>query len=412
VEGKARLMVKAVFWSVILYDQSKLVTMEEGATAWYGIPCPTAMTDGYNIVLNLDFFSKLSVEERVFVLAHEIYHVMSMHPRRMRRYAVEGLFGLPFLPHLYNIMCDVLINRHLIESAIGKAPNGCVKLEVIGKYKITGLELPEELYEKWLDDNPGVRQALERAKKTAEAVDADILEGLGSAVLSGDVVLNSPDAAGVATVNEASMKAAIQAALTHAAGQGSMPAGMKRYIDEFLAPKIKWEDKLRTSIITNGRSASWNKPNRRRIVSPGCYIPRRVGLRSGDVVLAVDTSGSTISMMKQFLGETASILGDARPNSLTLIWCDAAVDGVEELTEPDELRAAIAARGIGGGGGTSFVPPFEYIRDHDIPCDTLIYLTDGFGPFPTEDMADGFETIWAICNRQVTPPFGTHLVIE
>jgi len=38
-----------------------------------------------------------------------------------------------------------------------------------------------------------------------------------------------------------------------------------------------------------------------------------------------------------------------------------------------------------GGGGTSFEPFFEYVRNSGTPGDTtlLIYLTDGYGSFPS-----------------------------
>jgi predicted metal-dependent peptidase len=129
-------------------------------------------------------------------------------------------------------------------------------------------------------------------------------------------------------------------------------------------------------------------------------------------VIAIDTSGSVSNTeLRQFLGEVSSILGDCRPKSLTLMWCDAAVDGVTEYTEPEELREDVAVtRGVTGRGGTSFIPPFEYVRDNGLECDLFIYLTDGYGPFPKEDLAP-FPTIWCISNDKVVAPFGTTIPI-
>ena len=43
------------------------------------IRCSTAMTDGKNIFFDIDFLSRLTQEEREFVLGHEIWHVIMLH---------------------------------------------------------------------------------------------------------------------------------------------------------------------------------------------------------------------------------------------------------------------------------------------------------------------------------------------
>ena len=56
-----------------------------------------------------------------------------------------------------------------------------------------------------------------------------------------------------------------------------------------------------------------------------------------------------------------------------------------------------------GGGGTSFIPVFEYIEKNDLRPDALIYLTDLAGRFPEHE--PDFPVIWgAICEG--TAPFG------
>jgi len=415
VEARSRMMVQAVFFSCILYDQSKLVLIPSGESEWHGITCPTAMTDGFNLVMNLDFMEGLSVEERVFVFCHEIYHIMAMHPKRMRRYAVDGLCGLPFMPQLYNIAADASINKCLVESKIGKLPKDCVWIEKIGTYVVTGMETAEEIYEKFIEElPPSTKQRLaEGDKEGVGGIDGQLCSGKSKGkggALSNDVIPISPDGQ-AEHVNEAQMKAAVASAAQQAKSQGTMPAGIKRFVDEFLEEQVSWENLLRNTFITvaGKDSTTWSKPNRRKIVSPGIYLPRRRGLRSGPVAAAVDTSGSVSQKeLAQFMGELASILGDVRPEVLYLMWCDAQVDAVVELQDPEELRteAAVNAK---GGGGTSFIPPFVYMRDNDIRVDTFIYFTDGYGPFPAEDMTD-CPVIWCI-SSDVVAPFGITIKI-
>lgn len=63
----------------------------------------TASTDGKRIFFDVDFYTRLKNEERIFVLAHEVVHCVLMHlVRRQTR-----------IPELYNIAADMETNRLL-----------------------------------------------------------------------------------------------------------------------------------------------------------------------------------------------------------------------------------------------------------------------------------------------------------
>jgi predicted metal-dependent peptidase len=51
-------------------------------------------------------------------------------------------------------------------------------------------------------------------------------------------------------------------------------------------------------------------------------------------------------------------------------------------------------KGASGGGGTSFIPPFEWIKanDDEEKIDAAVYLTDLMGSFPRE--APPYPVIW------------------
>jgi predicted metal-dependent peptidase len=57
-----------------------------------------------------------------------------------------------------------------------------------------------------------------------------------------------------------------------------------------------------------------------------------------------------------------------------------------------------------GGGGTSFIPPFEYLEKNGIDPKCVIYLTDGYGTFPSESDVK-VPTMW-LMTTDVEPPFG------
>jgi len=79
-------------------------------------------------------------------------------------------------------------------------------------------------------------------------------------------------------------------------------------------------------------------------------------------------------------------------------------DGVEKL---EDLIPNI------GGGGTNFHRPFEligriYSKDE---IAGIIMITDGYGEFPPESIANGVPVLWITDNDDVTPPWGLHTKI-
>lgn len=83
----------------------------------------TAKTNGADIFFSPSFLDKLSVEDTLFIMAHEYYHIIYDHPRR----AKENNFK----PDTYNVACDVIINEHLVDVLELKRPEG----EVAGMYR-------------------------------------------------------------------------------------------------------------------------------------------------------------------------------------------------------------------------------------------------------------------------------------
>jgi len=411
LKARVGIALNMRFFASIMYEKTAVHTVTPGDT-WRGVACETAFTDGRNIVINEQFFLRLAPSERVFLLCHEIYHVFARHPSRAKHYRdKKELYGQPYDHELMNIAMDAVINKALRDCNCGTMPSGGVDLtkELYGLgHKLTGLEAPEEIYKLLLEndvcgprgpggdsDDPANGK---RAKHNAMASDV------------GDPATAAEDGG---VPSEAEMRASIATAAMGATRAGSIPGAVQVLIDSLLEVKSDWREVLRSTVTALGTpdTYTWSRPNRRKLVSPGVYMPRRVGTHCGHVVVAIDTSGSVSDkVLQMFLSETSAILSDVHPSELSLIWCDYTIDRVDEMDQPEDLLHAVRVTGVNGRGGTRFSPPFDYIATLPEPPAYMIYMTDGYAPFPTRNI-DLCPTIWAM-STNVEAPFGTNIKLE
>jgi predicted metal-dependent peptidase len=102
------------------------------------------------------------------------------------------------------------------------------------------------------------------------------------------------------------------------------------------------------------------------------YLPSVERSGAGEMVIVVDTSGSIgPTELEQFAGEINAIAVDVEPERVHVVYCDAAVQGVEEFQQGEPILLHPA-----GGGGTDFRPAFEWVSENCLEPKCLIYLTD------------------------------------
>jgi predicted metal-dependent peptidase len=185
---------------------------------------------------------------------------------------------------------------------------------------------------------------------------------------------------------------------------GHEPAGIERRLSDSRQSQQDWRAILRDFVVaTTPANYRWTPPNRRYIAS-GLYLPsvERHGL--GEIVIAVDTSGSIGKIeLEQFAGEISAIFEEAQPEAIHVVYCDAAVQSAQEFSpsEPVQLEPK-------GGGGTDFCPVFEWVTEKDLAPACLIYLTDLCCHSYPE--APDYPVLWVTDSRR-TAPFGETLRI-
>lgn len=379
-ECKTAMLLHCPFFASLLLDMMKIYIGKFPNIFPPGNE--TMATNGKRIWIDEDFMASLRLPEAVFVMCHEVGHAMWQHMPRGKSYKDTGFDGKKFDPRLWNQAGDYVINDMLIESKIGKMP----KVGLHDTSIAVGSDLVDDVYRKLLkqqeDKQPGDGKG--EGGHNNQGPDGESDGTLDTHILD------------VTEESEVEWKRAVKTASDAAKATGKMPAGLARFVDELLKPKVPWIEKFRYIFTkTIGRDASdWTKLHRRRYIQQGIIMPSYKGYGCGVVVFVVDTSGSmSDEEIKQGLSECDSILTDCHPEFVYLIGCDARVETVHELGSGDTLVGNDLACELGGGGGTSFIPPFEWLEERGIIPDTLVYFTDMGGAFPRKEDVH-FPVIW------------------
>jgi predicted metal-dependent peptidase len=157
--------------------------------------------------------------------------------------------------------------------------------------------------------------------------------------------------------------------------------------------------------------STWRRPNR-RFVSAGVYMPSGVSETLGEIVIAVDTSGSIGGPeLSQFLGEINAICSSLSPEVVRLLYWDTEVARAERY-EKEQLHTITQSTKPAGGGGTSPSCITRYLAESNIKAQVVVVLTDGYvgtdwgGVWPC-------PVVWCIVgNEQEVPATGKAIHVE
>jgi predicted metal-dependent peptidase len=335
---------------------------------------PTAATNGLRVLFNESFVNSLSDDELLFLGCHEIGHPMLEHIFRRGERDPEG----------WNIACDIVLNQLLVNEGIGKMPS-------IGV-------LDEELYD--------------AAEGQAEKV-YDLLLKRGKGCGPGDEPDDRPggypgrgpldqceDGAKDQAEREQrtqEWKVAIAQAAQAAKMCGKLSAGIEQLVGEILNPKVPWRQVLQQFVVkTKTDQRTFARPNR-RFASQGLYLPSTSGEAMGELLVAVDCSGSVgENEMNQFAAELQSIKDELNPQKLHVTYFDSRVSHYEVYEQGEDLDIRPH-----GGGGTAFSPVFRYVEENGIEPLACVFLTDlycyDFGDQPS------YPVLWVTTGREEAP---------
>ncbi len=381
-------------------------------------PVPTMATNGRQIIYNPEFVKSLAPAEIEGVLAHEVMHVALAHhcrrgdrERRTWNEAADYAINPILIGNGFTLPSDVLIDPSFadlsaeeIYSRLIRRKGGAVNAPQESPQPAhgPGSSGPQKGAGSLSTAQPAKSGGTQSEEQFAASAGDNDTENATRPGGFGEVLDAVDDDGNVASEAERSQQQhewaiAAEQALGAAKMCGHEPAHISRPLKQNRESKQDWRAILRDFISqTTPSDYRWTPPNRRYVAS-GLYLPsvQRTGL--GPIVIAVDTSGSIGSReLEQFAGEISAIASDAKPESIQVVYCDAAVQSSQEFTSGEDVRLEPK-----GGGGTDFKPVFNWVQEQGILPDCLIYLTDlCCQSFP--DVLE-YPVLWVTDSRRVAP---------
>jgi predicted metal-dependent peptidase len=363
----------------------------------------TMATDGVSLFYNPIFVDTLNAAELVGVLAHEVMHpALEHHTRRGDREHAR-----------WNMACDYAINPILLDAGL------TLPKDVLIDNRFRGMSA-ERIYNLIEED--------EKEEGSTGQSESQPENGSGGSVdgpVQNEEAGNEPHApstpGGVGQVLDApepdselgpsvseqarEWQIAVEQAETVAKVAGKLPGGAVRALEASQAAKADWRELLRRAWSdTISSDYSWMRPNRRHVWA-GLYLPGVTSEGVGEIAIAVDCSGSVgARQLGLFEAEIRSILAGQHPRLVHVLYFDAAVQKVEtyHAGQPVSLSPV-------GGGGTDFRPCFDWLAEKGIVPQTLVFLTDLCGTFPSE--VPPYPVIWASTEMR-RAPFGEVVPME
>jgi len=353
-KAKARLLMQHPFFATLLLRTEIVITPD----------VPLAATDGDRIFFNPDFLEKMSIEDTMCVLCHEVGHDSLLHSIRL------GLRNR----ETWNRAADHAINLMLIDQGF-RCPAS-----------VSGGWLADPQYKGWSadriydhlrreQDGGGGGGGGDGKKKSKGGGDGG--KTSGKDWLHGDVLpsKSAGDPAEQAKAEQRSRQKVASAA-NMARMAGKLTGELARMVNECLGAKVDWTDVLRDKMLQVVKERdNWTRRNRRFAAN---YLPTRRSLKMGPMIFIPDTSGSMWGDdLEKICSEIAHCAAQTQPESIRVLWTDTRVVGEQEFSA-DEFEFA-ALKPV-GGGGTDMRVALTHVEQYE-PL-VVVLMTDGHTPWP------------------------------
>lgn len=328
---------------------------------------------GYTASVNLsgkirfgrEWLEKLTLQQTIFVMAHETMHYVLLHFLRTKWRK----------PRQANQAMDKVINDILKTSGVGDAPEEGIFQDGAREFAW------EQLYD-------------EDGQKGGGSGDGEYQPGSGLDDLSGE---GAPEK--IEELVDA-IRSELAQAMQVAKSCGKVPAGLDRLIGDIINPVTPWHQLLERWMTGYVKAdITWARP--RKSMMDVAYFPSQNKHPSmGTMAIIADSSGSISAEIPHFVGHLNKIMEDCAPEKVYFLHVDAKVHQVDEFTEDD---LPIRIKNLKGGGGTDMGAGLRWLQEKGIDVDACIVLTDGYTPWP--EKAPLFP-LAILCTTNQAVPYG------
>ena len=388
----------------------------------------TAATDGNSIFVDVDFYGSLPREQRLFVLAHEVWHSALLHfarrgDRDTRLFNMAADLEIHFalreekmrepwvLPHeeswaalsaeeIYERLLQKQRSQGQTSKEAGSGKSGTPKK---GTGKKDGGAAATPSSKKNDEDGKGTPESFDRHIYEGERPTSEDPVGPGAGPGSSgetDVVFDDDYQPSIGSDTVERVRSRVIAACQQLERtQGHLPGAAAALLKRLLDPELPWQELLKQFVSSCfGGNRRWLPPSRRHVWND-LYLPSMRGeaLRA---VVAIDTSGSTENDLDKFFAELVSLMRSFGRYELTVIQCDAKVQKIEKFSDAVPLTPGHRWE-VYGHGGTDFTPVFDWVKTLAERPEVLIYLTDGCGTAPAQPPP--YPVLWVLTSDGVRP---------
>lgn len=338
---------------------------------------PTACTNGRDVKYGRAFVDSLTdAKLRGLVLHEDEGHKLYRHLEIWRwMYDID--------PHLANCACDYVINIKIVDDnkddGFAQLPDGGLVDE-----RFRGMDSAQvfNILRKEQEEQQSQDSQDNESEGDDQQVRSDTTGSQNTAVGQG-TGFDEHDWEGAQSLSDED-KRELARDIDEAIRQGAMAAGKmggtgNRDLDELLQPQVDWREVLREFIqntCAGNDYSTYARPNR-RLMSQGIIMPSGISEQVGELVIAIDTSGSIGQReLTAFLSEVKGVCDTVKPDKLRLLYWGSSVVG-DEAYDMRELDNLVKSTKPMGGGGTDVNCVTQYMTDEGIKPQACIVLTDG-----------------------------------
>lgn len=382
------------FYGYFLFQMSREIRFD--------ISSPTAVNfqgANYVIYFNPILFLKLSINQMVTTIKHEILHIISMHLMRAKEYKRS------YSKLAINMAMDIVVNKYL-----DFLPPYATTLEWVNlKYELKLKPYaPFEYYVEQIQKAIDLLEEEDGAEEDHEPSEVndkqDNIEMEYRPETTHDLWEEGSD------MDEKTMQEFTEKVIG-ASEKGEIPSYLAGIIAELKSAgsELPWNLYLNRLMgrIESNKKKTITRRNRRQ--------PERLDLRGelrshkAKIIVALDISGSISGEeFEQAMKEVLSIVRNYK-HEITVVECDNEIRSIYKVKSEKDLRKRNHKK-----GGTKFKPVFEYANHNK--ANLLVYFTDGKGEDNLNMIPRGYHVLWVISGRgdqlSLKEPYGVVKKLE